>query len=134
VPLIAHSPLLDLGIQSAYATPVIGDQELHRVIALPARRPTAVRSLRAMSIAMALRPHGATAPALLARLKRPLLLIWGRRDQLVPLRVAEQARGVRTDLPLEVVEHCGHCPHDEHPADFNALLLDWLRQFSRADA
>lgn len=134
VPLIAHSPLLDLGIQSAYATPVVGDQELHRVIARPARRPTAVRSLRAMSIAMALRPHGATAPALLARLKRPLLLVWGRRDQLVPLRVAQQALGVRADLPLEVVEHCGHCPHDERPEAFNRLLLGWLRQFSGADA
>ena len=134
VPLIAHSPLLDLGIQSAYASPVLGDQELHRVIARPARRPTAVRSLRAMSIAMALRPHGATAPSLLARLRRPLLLVWGRRDQLVPLRVAEQARRIRGDLPLQVVEHCGHCPHDEQPEAFNALLLGWLRQFSGADA
>lgn len=133
VPLIAHSPLLDLGIQSAYATPVVGDQELHRLIARPARRPTAVRSLRAMSIAMALRPHGATAPALLARLERPLLLVWGRRDQLVPLRVAQQALRLRADLPLKVLEHCGHCPHDEQAEVFNTLLLGWLRQFSGAD-
>ncbi len=133
VPLIAHSPLLDLGIQSAYATPVVGDQELHRLIARPARRPTAVRSLRAMSIAMALRPHGATAPALLARLERPLLLVWGRRDQLVPLRVAQQALRLRADLPLNVLEHCGHCPHDEQAERFNSLLLGWLRQFSGAD-
>lgn len=134
VPLIAHSPLLDLGIQSAYAGPVLGDQELHRLIARPARRPTAVRSLRAMSIAMALRPHGATAPALLARLRQPLLLVWGRRDRLVPLRVAAEARRLRTDLPLTVVEHCGHCPHDERPEAFNAVLLGWLHQFSAADA
>jgi len=129
VPLIARSPLLDLGIQSAYATAVLGDQDLHRLIARPARRPTAVRSLRAMSIAMALRPHGATAPALLARLGQPLLLVWGRRDQLVPLRVAQQAQRLRGDLPLEVVEHCGHCPHDERPEAFNALVLGWLRPF-----
>lgn len=134
VPLLAHSPLLDLGIQMAYHGPVLGDDDLHTVMARPARRAEAAISLRAMSIAMALRPHGATAPALLARLKRPLLLVWGRRDQLVPLRVAEQAKGVRADLPLEVVEHCGHCPHDEHPEAFNRLLLDWLRQFSGADA
>ncbi|MFM7550550.1 MAG: alpha/beta fold hydrolase [Cyanobacteriota bacterium] len=133
VPLIAHSPLLDLGIQSAYATPVVGDRELHRVIAQPARRPTAVRSLRAMSIAMALRPHGAMAPALLARLRLPLLLIWGRSDQLVPLRVARQVRQLRSDLPLEVVEHCGHCPHDEHPRVFNALVCAWLGQVPGAD-
>lgn len=126
VPLLAHSPLLDLGIQSAYATAVIGDQELHRVIAKPARRPGAVRSLRAMSIAMALRPHGATAAALLERLRCPLLLIWGRRDQLVPVQVADQVLRVRPDVPLVVLDHSGHCPHDEVPESFNGALLTWL--------
>lgn len=128
VPLLAHSPLLDLGIQSAYHGPVLGDGELHRVIARPARRPGAVRALRAMSIAMALRPHGATAPALLARLRRPLLLVWGQRDRLVPLEVAEQVRRLRQDLPLAVLEDAGHCPHDEVAGAFNALLLGWLAE------
>ena len=126
VPVLAHSPLLDLGIQSAYATAVIGDQELHRVIAKPARRPGAVRSLRAMSIAMALRPHGATAPALLQRLRCPLLLVWGRRDQLVPVHVADQVLRIRPELPLVVLEHSGHCPHDEAPEAFNGAVLGWL--------
>lgn len=126
VPLLAHSPLLDLGIQSAYHQPVLGDGELHRVIARPARRPGAVRALRAMSIAMALRPHGATAPALLVRIRQPLLLVWGRRDRLVPLEVAEQVRRLRHDLPLAVLEEAGHCPHDEVPGAFNDLLLNWL--------
>jgi pimeloyl-ACP methyl ester carboxylesterase len=126
VPLLAHSPLLDLGIQSAYHHPVIGDQELHRVIARPARRPGAVRSLRAMSIAMALRPPEATAASLLLRLRRPLLLIWGRQDRLVPLEVADQCQGLRDDLSLLVIDQCGHCPHDETPAAFHGGLLDWL--------
>lgn len=130
VPLLAHSPLLDLGIQSAYASAVVGDQELHRVIAKPARRPGAVRSLRAMSIAMALRPHGATAPALLQRLRCPLLLIWGRRDQLVPVQVADQVLRVRPDLPLVVLDHSGHCPHDEVPEAFNGALLGWLEELA----
>jgi len=133
VPLLAHSPLLDLGIQSAYARPVIGDRELHRLIAGPARRPGAVRSLRAMSIAMALRPHGATAPALLQRLQRPLLLIWGHRDQLVPLRVAERVRRQRPDLALSVLERSGHCPHDEDAEAFNTSLIGWLSGLADID-
>ena len=131
VPLLAHSPLLDLGIQSAYHRAVIGDQELHRLIARPARRPTAVRALRAMSIAMAMRPHGATAAALLQRLRRPLLLLWGRHDQLVPLRVAEAVRHWRHDLELVVLPNSGHCPHDEEPESFNRQLLHWLEQLPR---
>jgi pimeloyl-ACP methyl ester carboxylesterase len=132
VPLLAHSPLLDLGIQSAYASPVIGDQELHRLIARPARRPGAVRALRAMSVAMALRPHGATAPALLRRLRQPMLLIWGQRDGLVPVRMAVQVLSQRPGLPLEVLEHCGHCPHDEAPEAFNRVLLGWLGRLPEA--
>jgi pimeloyl-ACP methyl ester carboxylesterase len=132
VPLLAHSPLLDLGIQSAYHLPVIGDEELHRIIARPARRPGAVRALRAMSIAMALRPHGATAPALLRRLSLPLLLIWGRQDRLVPLDVARQCQRLRQDLPLVVLDRSGHCPHDESADHFNQALLSWLGQLGLA--
>jgi pimeloyl-ACP methyl ester carboxylesterase len=127
VPLLAHSPLLDLGIQSAYTAPVIGDRDLHRVIARPARRPTAARSLRAMSIAMALRPRGATAPALLRRVSQPLLLIWGERDRLVPLRVAETVLRLRENTPLAVLPGIGHCPHDESPEAFHGVLIPWLR-------
>jgi pimeloyl-ACP methyl ester carboxylesterase len=134
VPLLAHSPLLDLGIQSAYAQPVLGDAELHRVIARPARRPGAVRALRAMSIAMALRPHRATAPVLLQRLHQPLLLIWGRHDRLVPLDVAHQCRRHRVGLPLAVLDDAGHCPHDENADAFNTTLLDWLALLEPASA
>ena len=133
VPLIAHSPLLDLGIQSAYSEAVIGDRDLHRLIARPARRPGAVRALRAMSIAMALRPHGATAPALLQRLGRPLLLIWGQRDRLVPVQVAQQVCRLRPELPLTLLPGSGHCPHDEHADAFNAALLHWLGQLPGAE-
>ncbi|MEB3235864.1 MAG: alpha/beta fold hydrolase [Cyanobacteriota bacterium] len=126
VPLLAHSPLLALGIQLAYREAVIGDSELHRVIARPARRPTAVRALRAMSIAMALRPFAATARALLPRLRQPLLLIWGQEDRLVPLEVGAQCRLLQPALQWQTLPGCGHCPHDEQPQAFNTLLLRWL--------
>ncbi|MFN7228163.1 MAG: alpha/beta fold hydrolase [Synechococcaceae cyanobacterium] len=126
VPLLVHSPLLALGIQSAYRRPVLGDRELQRLIAWPARRPGAVPALRAMSIAMALRPQQATAPALLPRLQPPLLLIWGRQDRLVPLEMAHQCQRLRSDLTLTVLDDAGHCPHDEAAAAWNATLTSWL--------
>ena len=126
VPLLVHSPLLDLGLQAAYDNPIIGDRDLRRVISRPARRPGAAMALRAMSIAMPLRPHHATAPALLTRLRQPMLLIWGRQDGLVPLEVALQCRRWRPLTPLVVLEGAGHCPHDERPPLFNRTLLEWL--------
>jgi pimeloyl-ACP methyl ester carboxylesterase len=126
VPLIAHSPLLDLAIQTAYRTNVIGDGELHRLIARPARRPGAVRALRSMSVAMALRPLRATAPSLLTRLRQPMLLIWGEADALVPLEVARQCQRFQEGLALHVIPGAGHCPHDEQAPLFNAALVSWL--------
>ncbi len=126
VPLIAHTPLLNLGIQSAYNKPVIGDRELHQLIAWPARRPTAAWALRGMSIGMALRPRGATAAALLDRLSQPLLVLWGDADRLVPIEVSRQLKRYKPDLELVVLPGVGHCLQDEAPLRFGGLLLDWL--------
>ena len=131
VPLLARTPLLNLGIQSAYLQPVIGDRELHRLISRPARRRGAVRSLRAMSIGMALRPHQATAAPLLLRVCCPLLLVWGRQDRLVPIAVAQRCQKLRAGLPLVVVDQAGHCPHDETPETFNRAVLNWLAHLER---
>ncbi len=130
VPLLAHSPLLDLAIQSAYLSPVVGDDSLHRVIARPARRAGAVRALRAMSTAMALRPAKATAPSLLHRLRHPMLLIWGEEDVLVPLQVGWQCQRFRRDLAITVISGAGHCPHDERADLFNGVVIEWLMNLS----
>ena len=126
VPLIAHTPLLDLGIQSSYNRPVIGDRELRHLIAGPARRPTAAWTLRGMSIGMALRPRGATAAALLTRMGQPLLVLWGTADRLVPIEVSRQLARHKPDLELVVLEGVGHCLQDEAPGPFAGPLLEWL--------
>ncbi len=134
VPLIAHTPLLDLGFQSAYNQPVIGDPELRRLFARPARRPSAAWALRGMSIGMALRPRGATAATLLRRMAQPLLVVWGEADRLVPIEVAGTLQHHKPDLKLERLPHLGHCPHDEDPERFGALLLHWLERLPTAAA
>ena len=128
VPLLARSPLLEWAIQTAYLEPVLQDAPLHRVIRHPAKRTGAVQSLRAMSMAMALRPMKATAPNLLGRLEHPMLLIWGERDILVPLQVGWQCQRFRKDLALTVITDSGHCPHDERPDVFNAVVIAWLER------
>jgi len=134
VPLIARTPLLSLGIQAAYNIPVIGDSALHQLIAWPARRPTAAWTLRGMSIGMALRPRGATAAALLDRLRQPLLVLWGGADRLVPIEVSEQLARHKPDLELVVLPGVGHCLQDEAPGPFGALLLDWLGRLPEPSA
>ena len=128
VPVIARTPLLDLGLRSAYSDPQALDPELRRVIARPALRPRAARALRAMSIGMALRPRAATAAPLLQRMRQPLLVLWGSQDRLVPPQISHQLSRHKPDLELQLLQGLGHCPHDEQPQLFNAQVLQWLQQ------
>jgi pimeloyl-ACP methyl ester carboxylesterase len=126
VPLIARTPLLDLGLRSAYSDQAVVDAELRRLVARPAQRPRAARALRAMSIGMALRPRAATAAELLQRMDQPLLVLWGSDDRLVPPKISERLRDHKADLELQLLPDLGHCPHDERPELFNRHVLGWL--------
>ncbi len=131
IPLIARTPLLDAALAAAYPSGRGLGPELRRLVARPALRPRAAQALRAMSIAMALRPRGATAPVLLDQLRKPLLVLWGSRDNLVPATVRHTLQRHRPDLDLVLLAGDGHCPHDEDPNRFNQTLLAWLDQLAK---
>jgi pimeloyl-ACP methyl ester carboxylesterase len=60
----------------------------------------------------------------------PTLVIWGRKDGIVPLRLG---RRLVRDLPnarLMVLDHCGHWPHHESPAEVVAALKELARRTS----
>ena len=126
IPLITRTPLLDLGLRSAYTDQQPVDLELRRLVARPAQRPQAARALRAMSIGMALRPREATAAPLLQRMHQPLLVLWGSRDRLVPVQISAGLSAHKRDLELRLLPRLGHCPHDEQPELFNRHVLGWL--------
>lgn len=47
----------------------------------------------------------------------PVALIWGRRDRMAPLRIAELA-AAKFGWPLHVIDDVGHVPHIEQPEEF----------------
>ena len=132
IAVLRQNPLLRMGLASAYASGERIDSELVQLIRWPASRSTAGRALGAMVRGMALRPARATAPQLLLRLNRPLLLLWGRRDRLVPPVIAERVvqQAPAGLAELHWLEGLGHCPHDEAPETFNTALINWLKQQS----
>ena len=132
IAVLRQNPLLRMGLASAYASSERIDNELVQLIRWPASRSTAGRALGAMVRGMALRPARATAPQLLLRLNRPLLLLWGRRDRLVPPVIAERVVQLAPAglAELHWLEGLGHCPHDEAPEAFNTALIGWLKQQS----
>jgi pimeloyl-ACP methyl ester carboxylesterase len=47
----------------------------------------------------------------------PVALLWGKRDRMTPLRIAELA-SAKFGWPLHVVDDAGHVPHIEQPEAF----------------
>jgi len=55
------------------------------------------------------------------------LIIWGRHDKLVPLIFGEKLNNQLKNSKLEIIEHCGHVPHEEQPQLSESLILNFLR-------
>jgi pimeloyl-ACP methyl ester carboxylesterase len=60
----------------------------------------------------------------------PTLVIWGRKDRVVPLKLGKR---LARDLPnsrLIVIDRCGHVPHEECPATVIAALKEFAQKTS----
>ena len=126
--LFSRRWLLAPGLRAAYRQHERVDTPLLRMFALPCRRPGAAASLAGMAMGMGARPPQATAPELLKRITCPVLALRGQEDRLAPPAMAQFMVQLRPDLPFQVLEGCGHCPHDEAPKRFNGIVLAWLRE------
>jgi len=68
-------------------------------------------------------------PKLIHRLRRvtsPTLVVWGRQDRLVPLAHGEAYRNAIHGAELKVIDRCGHSPQLERPAEFAAIVEEFL--------
>jgi pimeloyl-ACP methyl ester carboxylesterase len=63
----------------------------------------------------------------------PTLIVWGRRDPLIPVRHADIAERAMPGSRLEVFEKAGHFPHLDDPARFAAVLGDFLETTEPAE-
>jgi pimeloyl-ACP methyl ester carboxylesterase len=58
----------------------------------------------------------------LVGLTRPLGVIWGERDRIVPIRSLDVIRELRPDAAVETIPDAAHVPHVEQPDEFVAAL------------
>jgi pimeloyl-ACP methyl ester carboxylesterase len=64
----------------------------------------------------------------LGRIEAPTLVVWGERDELVPVRLASTWREAIPGARLVVIPHAAHVPMIESPAAFTDALLEFLGQ------
>lgn len=62
----------------------------------------------------------------ISKIKVPVCLIWGNDDRITPPDVANEFNLLLQDSELNWIDHCGHAPMMEQPAEFNAYLRKFL--------
>ncbi len=129
--LITKLGVIRLGLNSAYFKKDNIDTELIDLVTKPVLRRSAARSLRAMCIGMSSRDEIFQASYLLKKLsaskKVPLLLIWGDKDNFIPLFLGKKIANFYRWVKLKIVSNAGHCIHDEDPSVFNSISYEWIR-------
>jgi pimeloyl-ACP methyl ester carboxylesterase len=60
------------------------------------------------------------------KIKVPVCLIWGKDDKITPPDVAVEFHNLLPNSELNWVDHCGHAPMMEQPAEFNVYLRKFL--------
>src|SRR4051794_2381984 len=63
----------------------------------------------------------------------PSLIIWGRRDPLIPCAHAEAAHDLMPGSELEIFDKSGHFPHIDQPLRFSRALIDFMESTEPAD-
>ena len=129
--LITKLGIISLGLNSAYFKKDNIDLELVDLVTKPVLRKSSARSLRAMCIGMSSRGEKLQASYLLRKLsssrKVPFLLIWGDKDNFIPLFVGKKIANFHRWVKLKIVSNSGHCIHDEDPSVFNRISYEWIR-------
>lgn len=57
----------------------------------------------------------------------PMLILWGKRDPLIPVRHAYRTHALLPGSRLEVFPRAGHYPYLDDPERFASILLDFIR-------
>ncbi len=76
---------------------------------------------------------GTATYARLGHTSLPVMLVWGRDDQIVPFSSAIQARAAMPLAAFRAVDDAGHLPHYERPEIVGPVIADFLTKHRLTD-
>ncbi|MBI4203271.1 MAG: alpha/beta fold hydrolase [Chloroflexi bacterium] len=100
-------------------------QEIHRMASVPGVQRAAISILRQGVNLGGLRPDLVQLDGLHG-FNRPVLVVWGQQDAVIPVSHAYRARAASPTAGVHILPGCGHLPQIEKAQEFNRLLLDFL--------
>ena len=56
----------------------------------------------------------------------PVLLIWGREDQVVPFELSKKVQELIPKMEFHIINEAAHIPHYERPGEVNPILIEFL--------
>jgi len=62
----------------------------------------------------------------LEKVKVDTLLVWGKKDEIIPLRCAKIFNEKITNSELKVISESGHSPHLDTPSQMNQFILNFF--------
>jgi pimeloyl-ACP methyl ester carboxylesterase len=140
LPLIASRRVLDAGILfgqvlqrvGLHAAPDLAEMARgYATLGDAESRQAFLHTLRAV-----LEPTGqrvsATDRLYLAQMV-PTLILWGRRDPLIPCEHGEAAHEAMPGSQLQIFDKSGHFPHIDQPLRFARALIDFIESTDPAD-
>ncbi len=97
--------------------------EVERALERPGTKAAALAATRGQDFGPLERSYAAV--------QHPVLLLWGRDDQVTPLHYGERLARTLPDARLEVYERCGHFPMIEASAASTGALVAFLGEAPR---
>lgn len=64
----------------------------------------------------------------LSQLEIPTLIIWGRHDTSIPVKVGKEMHRRLVGSRYEVIENGGHMPNFDNPEQFNRIVREYLAE------
>jgi len=61
------------------------------------------------------------------RLALPVLIVWGAEDRNVRLSLGQRLHGDIPGSRMQILDNCGHNPHEERPGETGSAILAFLR-------
>lgn len=121
--------LVAAGLRQVFFRDELVTEERIDEYAVPMLRPGAARAAAELLGA----PGPPDFAALIARVRAPTLVVWGREDTWIPVAHAGRFTSAIAGSTAAVLEDCGHMPQEEKPAEVVALLQGFLGSAARID-
>lgn len=133
-PLLERLPvqrrLVTLGLRQVFHDDRLVTRDRVDEYVAPLLRPGALRGLGALL--------GSTDdlgfPDIVAAVRAPALVLWGRDDLWIPAAHGERYAAALPASRMAVIDGCGHMPQEERPAEVSRLLREWLASPAPAPA